>query len=181
MHRPLKVVGLAVAVALLSIGCGKKSQPEMPEPVNGEAPSVETPVVHSRVESEPIAEDLLDNGSRATLEERIFFAFDQSDLSAAARELLSAKAEILRKVPSLSLRIEGHADERGSDEYNLALSNRRAAAALRFLASQGITSERLGAAGYGEEQPLDTAESESGWARNRRAEFRVTAGNLAQQ
>lgn len=181
MQRPLKVAGFAVAVGLLSIGCGGKSQPEMPQPVNTDAPAVETPAINSGVTSEPISKDLLDNESRATLEQRIFFAFDQSDLSPAARELLSAKAEILRKAPSLSLKIEGHADERGSDEYNLALSNRRAGAALRFLAGQGIGSERLGAAGYGEEQPLDPAENETAWAKNRRAEFRVTAGNLAQQ
>jgi peptidoglycan-associated lipoprotein len=153
----------------------------MPEPVNQDAPAVEIPATHSSVTSEPISRNLLDREERATLEERIFFAFDQSDLNAAARELLSAKAEILRRVPSLSIRIEGHADERGSDEYNLALSNRRAAAALRFLASQGVAAERLGAAGYGEEQPLDSAESESAWARNRRAEFRVSAGSIAQQ
>ena len=181
MHRRVNVVGLVVAVALSSIGCGGKSQPEMPEPVNGEAPSVEVPAMNSSVTSEPISKDLLDSEGRATLEQRIFFAFDQSDLSAAARELLSAKAEVLRRTPSLSLRIEGHADERGSDEYNLALSNRRAAGALRFLVSQGISAERLGAAGYGEEQPLDSGDNESAWARNRRAEFRVTAGNLAQQ
>ena len=181
MHQPLKLAGLVVAAALLTMGCGKKSQPEMPEPVNGETPSVEVPVTHTSVTSEPISKDLLDSERRAVLEERIFFAFDQSDLNASARELLSAKAEIMRKVSSLSLRIEGHADERGSDEYNLALSNRRAAAALRFLVSQGIASDRLGAAGYGEEQALDSADNESAWARNRRAEFRVTAGNLAQQ
>jgi peptidoglycan-associated lipoprotein len=181
MHRRLNVVGLAVAVACSTIGCGGKSQPETPQPVNGEAPSVEVPATNSSVTSEPISKDLLDSERRATLEERIFFAFDQSDLSAPARQLLTAKAEILRQVPSLSIRIEGHADERGSDEYNLALSNRRAAVALRFLASQGIPAERLGAAGYGEEQPLDSGDNESAWARNRRAEFRVTAGNLAQQ
>ena len=181
MHRPLKLAGLVVAVALLTIGCGKKPQPEMPEPVNQEAPSVEIPAIPSSVTAEPISKDLLDSEQRATLEERISFEFDQSDLSAAARELMSAKAEILRKVSSLSLRIEGHADERGSDEYNLALSNRRAATALRFLVSQGIASERLGVVGYGEEQPRDPAENESAWARNRRAEFRVSAGNLAQQ
>lgn len=181
MHPPRKLAALVAAAALLSIGCGKKPQAEMPEPMNQDAPSVEIPATHSNVTSEPISKDLLDSQERATLEERIFFAFDQSDLSGAARELLSAKAEILRKVSSLSLRIEGHADERGSDEYNLALSNRRAATALRFLISQGISSERLGAAGYGEEQALDPAENESAWARNRRAEFRVSAGNIAQQ
>ncbi|MFL5536336.1 MAG: OmpA family protein, partial [Gemmatimonadales bacterium] len=180
-HRRLSVAGLALAVAFSSTGCGGKSQPEMPPPVNGEAPSVEVPATNSSVTSEPISKDLLDSEQRAALEQRIFFAFDQSDLSAAARELLTAKAEILRQVPSLSLRIEGHADERGSDEYNLALSSRRAAVAVRFLVSAGISAGRLGAAGYGEEQPLDPSDNESAWARNRRAEFRVTAGNLAQQ
>jgi peptidoglycan-associated lipoprotein len=153
----------------------------MPEPANQGSSSAESPYTPSSVTVEPISENPLDRAQRATLEERISFEFDQSDLSPAAREKLLAKAEILRTVPSLSLRIEGHADERGSDEYNLALSNRRAAAAMRFLLNHGITTDRLVAVGYGEEQPLDPAENESAWARNRRAEFRVGDGNLAQQ
>ena len=88
---------------------------------------------------------------------------------------------MLRDAPSISLRIEGHADERGSDEYNLALSNRRSATAKRFLVSLGIPADRLETVGYGEEQPLDQEESEAAWARNRRDEFRVTSGRLAQQ
>jgi peptidoglycan-associated lipoprotein len=81
----------------------------------------------------------------------------------------------------LSIRIEGHADERGSDEYNLALSNRRAIAAMRYLVNQGIAQERLEAVGYGEERPLDSAETEAAWAKNRRDEFRISSGRLAQQ
>ena len=88
---------------------------------------------------------------------------------------------MLRATPSLSLRIEGHADERGSDEYNLALSQRRSAAAKRFLAGLGISADRVETVGYGEEQPLDQEESEAAWARNRRDEFRVTSGPIAQQ
>ena len=149
--------------------------------MNHEIPSVEPSTVPSSVNVEAISENQLEPSQRATLEERISFAFDQWELSSDAREKLSAKAEILRTDPELRLRIEGHADERGSDEYNLALSNRRSGAAMRFLLNQGIAMARLGSVGYGEEQPLDPAENESAWARNRRAEFRVSAGNLAQQ
>jgi peptidoglycan-associated lipoprotein len=182
MTPALRLAGLATAAALLSMGCGHKAGPEQPQPQPAqEAPSEEPRYESTPVTSEPISDKLLANDKRAALEERIFFEFDRSDLNAAARENLSAKAEILRATPSLSLRIEGHADERGSDEYNLALSNRRAAAALRFLTDRGIASSRLSMAGYGEEQPLDPAENESAWAKNRRAEFRISGGNLAQQ
>ena len=153
----------------------------MPEPVSQESPTAGTPYTASSVTVEAIPENLLSGAQRATLEARISFGYDQADLSQAARDDLSAKAEILHDVPSLSLRIEGHADERGSDEYNLALSNRRSAAAMRFLMNHGVSAERLNAVGYGEEQPLDPAENEAAWARNRRAEFRVSAGNLAHQ
>jgi peptidoglycan-associated lipoprotein len=181
MHRTLRLAGVVTTAALLSLGCGHKPNPEQPEPVTQESSPSEPRYTPSTVTSEPISEKVLDDAQRAALEERIFFEFDRSDLSAAARQNLSAKAEILRSIPNLSLRIEGHADERGSDEYNLALSNRRSAAALRFLNSQGVATERLASVGYGEEQPLDSAENESAWARNRRAEFRVSTGNIARQ
>jgi peptidoglycan-associated lipoprotein len=180
MHQPLRQAGLLAALALLSVGCGHRTKTEMPEPAS-QGSSSGPQYTPATVSVEPITDNLLSSAQRATLEERISFAYDQSDLSPAAQQNLSAKAEILRAVPSLSLRIEGHADERGSDEYNLALSNRRAAAAMRFLGNHGITSERLETVGYGEEQPLDPAENESAWGRNRRDEFRVSSGRLAQQ
>ena len=142
---------------------------------------VETPSTPASVNEDPAPAKGLDQHQRATLEDRISFAYDQSDLSSAAREKLSAKAEILRQMADLSLRIEGHADERGSDEYNLALSNRRAVSAMRYLMSQGISQNRLETVGFGEERPLDSAETESAWAKNRRDEFRVSSGRLAQQ
>jgi peptidoglycan-associated lipoprotein len=181
MHRSMRAAGLVAALGLLSLGCGSKSQPEMPEPVSQEALTGESPSIPATVESEPLSDRRLDQADRATLEERISFDFDQWDLTRAARETLSAKAEILRRVPNVSLRIEGHADERGSDEYNLALSHRRAASAMRFLVNQGISQERLETIGYGEERPVDSDENEAAWARNRRDEFRVITGRLAQQ
>lgn len=178
MH-PLIRRAVVVSVALVSMGCGSKNQPEMPAPETAEPSSVytpSTPTTHTEV-----PRGLLDDERRATLEARIHFEFDQSALTGAARESLTDKAEILRAIPNLTLRIEGHADERGSDEYNLALSNRRAATARRFLVDWGISADRLETAGYGEEQPLDQGENEGAWASNRRDEFRVSAGPLAQQ
>jgi peptidoglycan-associated lipoprotein len=183
MHQPLRPAALLASLVVLSFGCGHKPKPEMPEPVSQEeAPQqIDTPATPSKVSDEPAPAKGLDDAQRIALEERIGFEFDRSDLSAEAREKLSAKAEILRDLPDLSVRVEGHADERGSDEYNLALSNRRAAAAMRYLISQGIAQERLEVVGYGEERPLDPAETEAAWAKNRRDEFRVTSGRLAQQ
>jgi peptidoglycan-associated lipoprotein len=115
------------------------------------------------------------------LEERISFAFDRAELSRHAQMTLSAKADALGRAPDITLRIEGHADERGSDEYNLALSQRRAAAAKRFLIQQGVSGARLETVGYGEERPFQSGSGENTWALNRRAEFRVSAGGVAQR
>lgn len=180
MHGIIRQTGFLVALGALSVGCGSRNQVEEPAPQLEAASSTPT-IPYTPVSVEKIPDGLLDDARRATLEQRIYFGFDQSDLSSAARHALEEKAEVLRAAPSLSVRIEGHADERGSDEYNLALSNRRAAAAKRFLVSLGISAERVETVGYGEEQPLDQEESEAAWARNRRDEFRVTSGRLAQQ
>jgi peptidoglycan-associated lipoprotein len=181
MPRPLRSAGLLATLALLSAGCGHQSKPEMPEPVTQESSPVASPSPAANVPEEKIPENVLTDAQRDILEERISFDFDRFDLSPAAREKLSAKAEILRSRSNLSLRVEGHADERGSDEYNLALSNRRAAAAMRFLVSQGITQDRFETVGFGEERPLDSGENEAAWAKNRRDEFRVSSGPLAQR
>ena len=180
MHRIIRQTGFLVALSAASVGCGGRSQPEAPAP-QIESSSSTPSIQYTPVSTEKISDERLDNAWRATLEQRIQFGFDQSDLSPAARQVLEEKAEVLRAAPSISLRIEGHADERGSDEYNLALSTRRAATAKRLLVSLGIPADRLETVGYGEEQPLDQEESEAAWARNRRDEFRVTSGRLAQQ
>lgn len=101
----------------------------------------------------------------------IHFALDRSDLETAARTTLDAKLSLLRESPSVQLRIEGHADERGSTEYNLALGMRRAAAARRYLVQRGIDASRVEITSFGEERPVCQLSEESCWARNRRAEF----------
>jgi peptidoglycan-associated lipoprotein len=113
---------------------------------------------------------------RTTLTATVHFDFDQSDLRSEDRAILDAKIPVLQANPSVMLRIGGHTDERGSDEYNLALGQRRAAAAKRYLVDHGIADSRLETISYGEERPVAQGSDESAWAQNRRAEFEITAG-----
>ncbi len=114
--------------------------------------------------------------ARETLEAMVFFDYDESEITAAAQQVLRDKVEVLRASPQVQIRIEGHADERGSTEYNLALGNRRAQAVQDFLTGFGIPATRFTTVSYGEEQPLVNASNESAWSQNRRAEFEITAG-----
>jgi peptidoglycan-associated lipoprotein len=106
----------------------------------------------------------------------VFFAYDRSDLDEAQLETLRRKVEVLRADTPIRVRIEGHADERGSLEYNLALGLRRANAVRDYLVGFGIDAGRLMTETAGEDQPLDPASNEGAWAVNRRAEFRITRG-----
>jgi peptidoglycan-associated lipoprotein len=114
--------------------------------------------------------------ARATLEEMVFFDYDKSDIREDAAAVLRRKADVLRASPQVQIRIQGHADERGSTEYNLALGNRRAESVRQFLAGFGLAAERFSIISYGEERPLETGSDESAWSRNRRAQFDITAG-----
>lgn len=104
--------------------------------------------------------------------QRIFFEFDQYTLSAEARRTLADNAEYLKENPQIKVLIEGHCDERGSDEYNLALGEKRAQAVKNYLVSLGVEPGRLSVISYGEELPLDPGRGEEAWSRNRRAEFK---------
>jgi peptidoglycan-associated lipoprotein len=103
--------------------------------------------------------------------EDILFEFDSASLSAEAQEILRAKAAWLKANPGARVIIEGHCDERGTNEYNLALGDRRAFSAKSFLVDLGIADSRLTTISYGEEQPVDIGSSEDAWAKNRRAHF----------
>jgi len=114
----------------------------------------------------------------ARLQATIYFGYDQSDISSDARSAMDAKLPILRASSTVQLRIEGHADERGSDQYNDALGQRRAAQAKRYLTDNGIDGSRISIVSYGESRPAVMGSDESAWAKNRRAEFVVTAGTV---
>lgn len=104
----------------------------------------------------------------------IHFDYDKADLREGDRQTLSRNAEVLKKFDFMKITIEGHADERGTVEYNLALGERRAKAAFDYLASLGVPAERMKTVSYGKEIPLCSESSEACWARNRRAHFAVT-------
>jgi peptidoglycan-associated lipoprotein len=106
--------------------------------------------------------------------EKIYFGFDDSALSPEARNVLREKVQYLRANPDKCVVIEGHCDERGTDEYNLALGSRRAESVKEFMVKAGISPSRLTTISYGEEKPAVAASSENAWARNRRAEFKFT-------
>jgi peptidoglycan-associated lipoprotein len=107
--------------------------------------------------------------------EDIRFDFDSAVLMDSARSTLERHADWLRGYPTVTILIEGHCDERGTVEYNLALGERRAAASMEYLVSLGIPMGRLKTISYGKEFPLDPGHNEEAWSRNRRAHFQITA------
>lgn len=116
--------------------------------------------------------------ARDALTDIVFFEYDSDEITATAEQKLEAKAAVLRANPGVRLRIEGHCDQRGSTEYNLALGQRRAEAVRAYLVNLGIDGSRLSTLSYGKERPLVEGDDEEAYARNRRAEFAVTGGTL---
>ena len=129
-------------------------------------------VRQARLAALAAAEGLRDE-IRAFEAENINFDFDKSELKPEARAILVKKAEWLRNHEEFSVRIEGHCDERGTNEYNLALGDRRADSAKAFLVDLGIAASRLTTISYGEERPLCMQQTEECWAKNRRGHFVV--------
>ena len=129
---------------------------------------------------EPVLEDTvasrsLDELNRESPFQPAFFDYDSADLTPEAQKSLDADAAIMRKYPTWIVTIEGHTDERGTAEYNLALGERRAAAARAYLVSLGIGASRLRTVSYGKEFPFDPGHDDSAWSKNRRAHFVITA------
>lgn len=184
-HR--RYVMFVVLVLALTGACAKKKPPvarPTPPPPGSTAtrpPEPPTPVAEPQpVPPEPVVEDALsskdiDEINKNSPFQPVFFAFDSSEVDAAGQQALNSNAEILKKYPAWVVTVEGHADERGTAEYNLALGERRALAARTYLLSLGIPAERLRTVSYGKEFPFDPGHDESAWAKNRRAHFVVTS------
>lgn len=132
-----------------------------------------------RLRAEREAAERARGAARTALEASVYFAYDRSDLDAQARTALEAKLPVLQANPGLRIRVAGHTDERGADEYNLALGAHRAAAAKRFLTQRGIDDARIDVVSFGEERPVCSESAESCWAQNRRATFEVVGGAIA--
>jgi len=114
--------------------------------------------------------------ARARLLATVHFEFDQSDLRTEDRAILDAKVPIMQANAGVTIRVAGHTDERGSDEYNLALGQRRAAAVKDYLVQRGVAATRIETVSFGEERPVAQGSDEGAWGQNRRAEFEITAG-----
>jgi peptidoglycan-associated lipoprotein len=173
------------AAAAFAAACGGSPPPEepAPEPTPAAEPlpepsEADDSAERERMERERMAREAAERGRAvsADLAAMINFDYDQATVRPADQATLDRKAAILVANPNVKLRISGHADERGSDEYNLALANRRAAAAKRYLENKGVDGSRLDVISYGEERPLNPGSDENAYAQNRRDEFEVTAG-----
>ncbi len=111
----------------------------------------------------------------SSLLKSIHFDFDKYDIRPGDVEILKGNSALLKKFPNVKIQIEGHCDERGTNEYNLALGERRANSTKKYLTSLGITADRISTISYGEEKPMDPGHNEEAWAKNRRAHFVITA------
>jgi peptidoglycan-associated lipoprotein len=187
-RRSIVLCVTALVIAVVVGACAKKTPPvarPLPPPptaAGGSKPPgppqpVEEPVV---VPPEPIAEDKLagkslDDLNRDSPLKPAFFELDSSDLSADAQGVLQSNAGVLKQFGTWQITIEGHCDERGSAEYNLALGERRAIAARDYLVSLGIGANRIRTVSYGKEFPFEPLHEEAAWSKNRRAHFVITA------
>ena len=138
-----------------------------------------SPVREPVMPAEPIASDSvasrsLDDLNRDSPLKPVYFDYDSADLNDAGRAVLQADAGVLKKYSTWVVTIEGHCDERGTKEYNLALGERRAVAARAYLMSLGLDANRLRTVSYGSEFPFDPGHDESAWLKNRRAHFVIT-------
>jgi len=145
------------------------AKPPVKEEAAREQPTKEAPAPQT-VKEEPLKE-AVQVAAESPLE-KVYFDFDSYLLSPSAREALKKDADyLLKNIPAVKVQVEGHCDERGSDEYNLALGEKRAKAALNYLVTLGVPAARLSFISYGKEKPADPGHDEAAWAKNRRAEF----------
>jgi peptidoglycan-associated lipoprotein len=180
MPRLPRVALLLVAVPLAVGACKKKPaavQPEPQLPAQPATPPQQQPVdddAARRAEEERLRRAV--EMARAALLQVIYYDYDSDELRSDARATLDDKLRVLNANPALRIRIEGHCDERGTDEYNLALGRRRADQAKRYLTDRGIDASRIETISFGRERPAVPGSSEEAWARNRRGEFQIVAG-----
>lgn len=178
-------LGVAAA-ALTAAGCAKKQPPAPPPAPQQAPPPVPTgPNQDSLMRAQRAADSLAAErermaaalaAARNTITAPVYFDFDKSDLTEQAKAVLDAKIPILNANPGLQIRIAGNCNARGSDEYNLALGQRRAATAKRYLTDHGVDGARIDLISYGKERPAVEGDSEDAYAKNRRDEFEITAG-----
>ena len=191
MKRDSKVLIVLVMLLTVVVGaCAKKKPPvarPMPPPAAMDTPTTPAPppeppkpvaepvVVPPMPPEDTIGSKSLDDLNRDSPLRPMYFELDSSDVSGDGQKVLQANAAVLKRYPTMQVTIEGHCDERGTAEYNLALGERRALAAKNYLVSLGIPADRIKTVSYGKEFPFDPGHDDGAWAKNRRAHFVITA------
>jgi len=187
MRNTTIVVAVILALAVTA-ACGKKKVATGPQPPPAEEAPVVTPnppAPTERVEdrtpvAQPLADESITNKSLDDLNrdsplKPVFFLLDSAELDESGRAIAQANAGVLKKYSTWGITIEGHCDERGTAEYNLALGERRAVAVKTYLSSLGVSADRIRTVSYGKEFPFDMGPSEDAWAKNRRGHFVITS------
>ncbi len=186
----VRVVPVVFLCGLVSLACTRNPPPEAPPdtpplpptvldnvpdppepPVEPEPPPPPPPVIEP--EEELVTRSLEELNQDSPLQP-VFFAYDSAEIDAASRRVLDQNAEVLRRNPNWIITIEGHCDERGTAEYNLALGERRAVAARQYLQDLGLAADRLRTVSYGKEFPFDPGHDEAAWRQNRRAHMVIS-------
>ena len=169
-------------VAILGAGCAKKTIDVMPEgATKSDRSDKDTGWQDSTGAQDSRSGSLSEDQLRAQQREQaqrevgnmVFFPFDSYELDQTGKDVLTAKAESLKKYPQFTINIEGHCDERGTSEYNLALGERRAKVAQEFLSQLGIADTRMNIVSFGKERPFVQGHDEMAWSKNRRDEFKI--------
>ncbi len=159
------LLGMALVVFYVS-GCGKKPQPVTEKPPVTEETKTEPQDTSGRIPTGEVSEETTPAGFQ-----KIYFDFDRYYIRDDAKGALEQNARVLKGNNSMRILIEGHCDERGTVEYNLALGERRAAAARQYLMDLGVEGSRISTISYGKERPVAFGHDESSWQQNRRGEF----------
>ncbi len=155
---------MVLPVMLFTASCTKKA-------VQTQAVSMTEPEVQKAPDRSAEQAPAREAAETAFVNENIHFAFNSSALSDQARQILNSKADYLRTNPDITITVEGHCDDRGTDAYNIALGERRAESVKNLLVDLGIGTNRLNTVSYGEERPIVMGHNEASWAKNRRAQF----------
>ena len=180
MIRSPRLFVLLAASSLALGACKKKAAPVVPTPTPAPAPAPVTPVRNdpapvTNTESADAAAARV-AAARAAVLATIYFEYDADELREDARASLDEKVRILNANPGVRIRISGHCDDRGSDEYNIALGRRRAETAKRYLTDRGIDASRIETSTFGREHPAAQGTGEEAWSKNRRDEFQIISG-----
>lgn len=161
---------ILLATALVTTAACSKKRPEVLPPAPGEAPAdTSGGYTGGGATTGAVTPGSSEDFKRSVTSDTVNFGLDQYDIDATAREILDSQVVWLQRYPNVRVTVEGHADERGTREYNLALGDRRANAAKNYLVARGVSPSRITTISYGKERPIALGSDEESWARNRRA------------